>query len=350
VVFSPFGLRVAGAAPAVGADFRPNAWLTVHPDGSVTIVVAKSEMGQGVHTSLPMIVADELEADWKKVDIEIAPARDEYKDPLFGMQATGGSTSVKHMYEPLRKAGAAARFMLVAAAAKRWGAPAGECAAALGVVTHAPSGRTATYGDLCAEAAAVPVPADPPLKKKGEFRLVGTPLARVDSVAKVNGSAVFGLDVRVPGMRYAVLARPPAFGATTLSFNREAALKVPGVEGVLPIDRGVAVWARTLEAAWEGREALAVQWDKGADPALSDPSLRETFKAHLAKDGIVARVEGDPKAALAGAAKKVEGRYFLPYLAHATMEPMNATASVTNERCELWLPTQNQTGAQGLAV
>ena len=169
----------------------------------------------------------------------------------------------------------------------------------------------------------MPVPADPPLKKPGEFRLIGTPLARVDSAAKVNGTAVFGLDVRVPGMRYAVLARPPAYGAKVLSVDREAALKVPGVEGALQIDRGVAVWARTLEAAWKGREALAVQWDKGADPALSDRSLHETFAAHLGKDGIVARSEGDAKAALAGAAKRVEARYFLPYLAHATMEPMN---------------------------
>ena len=350
VVCSPLGFRIAGATAATGADFRPNAWLTVHPDGAVTIVVAKSEMGQGVHTSLPMIVADELEADWKKVTIESAPARDEYKDPLFGMQATGGSTSVKHMYEPLRKAGAAARVMLVEAAAKRWGVPPGECVAAVGVVTHAASGRTAGYGELCAEAATLPVPADPPLKKKGEFRLIGTPLARVDSAAKVSGTAIFGLDVRVPGMRYAVLARPPAYGAKVLSLDREAALKTAGVEGILPIDRGVAVWARTLEAAWKGREALAVRWDKGIEPMLSDRSLRETFAAHLGKDGIVFRSEGDATAALAGAAKRIEARYFLPYLAHATMEPMNATASVTSERCELWIPTQNQTGAQALAA
>ncbi len=348
VVFAPFGLRLAGAETA--ADFRPNAWLTIHPDDRVTIIVAKSEMGQGVYTSLPMLVADELEADWARVAIAVAPARDEYKDPLFGMQATGGSTSVRHLYEPLRQAGAAARFMLVAAAAKRWGAPAGECIAARGVITHKPSGRMASYGELSAEAAAIPVPADPPLKKKGEFRLIGSPLPRVDTASKVSGSAVFGLDVRVPGMRYAVLARPPAYGAKALSSNHEAALKVPGVEGVLPIDRGVAVWARTIEAAWKGREALAVQWDKGVDPALSDKSLREIFAAHLGKEGLVARTEGDTKAALAGAAKKIEARYFLPYLAHATMEPMNATASVTKERCELWLPTQNQTGAQGLAI
>jgi len=159
VVCSPLGFRIAGATAATGADFRPNAWLTVHPDGAVTIVVAKSEMGQGVHTSLPMIVADELEADWKRVAIEVAPARDEYKDPLFGAQATGGSTSVRHLYEPLRKAGAAARSMLVAAAAKRWSVPAGECVAAAGVVTHTPSKRTAPYGDLCTEAATIAVPA-----------------------------------------------------------------------------------------------------------------------------------------------------------------------------------------------
>jgi isoquinoline 1-oxidoreductase beta subunit len=348
VVFSPFGLRAV--ADAAATEFQPNAWLTVHPDGSVTIVVAKSEMGQGVYTSMAMIVADELDADWKRVAIEVAPARDEYKDLQFGMQATGGSTSVRHMYEPLRKAGAAARQMLVAAAAQRWGVPARECATAAGVVTHAPSGRSAGYGELCAEAAAILVPADPPLKKKGEMRLVGTPLARVDSAAKVNGAAVFGLDVRVPGMRYAVLARPPAFGAKVVSADRAAALQVPGVEGVLPIDRGVAVWARTLEAAWKGRDALAVQWDKGVEPGLGDASLRETFAAHLGKDGLVARTEGDARAALAGAAKRVEARYFLPYLAHATMEPMNATAAVTPERCELWLPTQNQTGALGLAA
>ena len=321
-----------------------NIWIKVTPDNMVTIVLNKSEMGQGVYTSLPMIAAEELEADWKQVRFESAPAGDPYKDPLMGMQLTGGSTSIRHMFEPLRKAGGAAREMLRTAAAQTWGVPPGECEAQQGMVRHARSRRSLSYGQLGKKAAKLPVPQNPPLKKESQFRFIGTSLPRLDVVEKVNGSATFGIDIFLPGMLYAAIARPPAYGAKPIAFNREAAAKTAGVFEVVPIDRGIAVCANTLEAARKGKDALQVNWEQGFQPDLENESLEKNFLQHLGKQGVIAKSQGNIARALSEAARKIAATYFLPYLAHATMEPMDCTAHVQKDRCDVWVPTQNQTG------
>ena len=225
----------------------PRAWLQITSDNMVTVIVNKSEMGQGVYTSLPMILAEELEADWKQVKVKAAPATDEYKDPVFGMQLTGGSTSVRHMFEPLRKAGAAAREMLVNAAAETWGVPPGECEARQGWVRHRKSAKKLNYGELCDKASKIPVPENPPLKKEYQFKLIGTRVPRLDLQEKIDGKVTFGIDVFVPDMLYAAISRPPAYGAKIVSYDKEGARKVPGVQHVIVTERGIAVCAKTID-------------------------------------------------------------------------------------------------------
>lgn len=329
--------------------FNPSVWIQITPDNITTIVVNKSEMGQGVSTSLPMIAADELEADWKQIRFIEAPAGARYIDPNWGMQLTGGSTSVRHMYEPLRKAGATAREMLMSAAAQTWGVPVSECEAFQGMVRHAKSGRSLTYGQLCEKASKLPIPQNPPLKKETQFRFIGTPMDRLDIPDKVNGSAIFGIDIFVPDMLYAAIAHPPAYGAKAMTYDKEAAEKLPGVFKVTPIDHGIAVSASTLEAAWKGREALQVKWDKGSQPDLGNETLEKSFIQHLSRQGVIALNQGNAKNALSKAAKKIGATYVLPYLAHVTMEPMDCTASVGLDQCDLWVPTQNQSGVLQLA-
>jgi isoquinoline 1-oxidoreductase beta subunit len=356
VSLTPSGYRIL-SAEEISKDtlFNPNVWLQITPDNIVNIIVNKSEMGQGVYTSLPMIVADELEADWNRVRIKSAPAGDKYIDPVWGMQATGGSTSIRHMFEPLRKAGAAAREMLISAASKKWRVPASECEASQGNVIHKKSNRKQTYGQLCEDASKLPVPQNPSLKKEGHFRIIGKPFDRLDVIEKVNGSAIFGIDVFVPDMLYASIERPQAYGAQALSYDKEAALKIPGVHYVIDVQsssygyRGKAVCAESIEGAWKGRTALNVKWDKGSNPELNNESLQKMLAEHLKKDGVVARNDGDVKLALNKASKKVEATYVLPFLYHATMEPMNCTAYVTADKCEIWVPTQNQTGVLKVA-
>jgi isoquinoline 1-oxidoreductase beta subunit len=351
VSMTPSGYRLFKAEEVIkdGPLFNPSAWIQVTPNNIVTIVVNKSEMGQGVSTSLPMIAADELEADWKQVRFIEAPAGTKYIDPNWGMQLTGGSTSVRHMYEPLRKAGATAREMLVSAAAHTWGVPASECGAIQGMVRHAKSGRSLTYGQLCGEASKLPIPENPPLKKEGQFRFIGASMDRLDIPDKVNGSAIFGIDIIVPGMLYAAIARPPAYGAKVVSYDKEAALKLPGVFKVTPIDQGIAVSASSLEAAWKGRKALQVKWDKGSHPDLNNETLEKSFIELLSKRGVTALNKGNVENALTKGTQKVEATYLLPYLAHVTMEPMNCTAYVGANQCDIWVPTQNQSGVLELA-
>jgi isoquinoline 1-oxidoreductase subunit beta len=344
---TPSGYRILKAEEAAQdpkASCAVSIWIRIAPDNMVTLIVNKSEMGQGVYTSLPMIIADELEADWKQIRFEAAPAADRYRDPVWGMQATGGSTSVRHMFEPLRKAGAAARQMLRMAAAQTWGVPEGECETDQGVVRHAKSGRSLVYGQLCQKAAKLSVPPDPPLKKEGQFRFIGTSLPRLDVAEKVNGSAIFGIDIFVPAMAYAAIARPPAYGAKPIAYDREAAGKVPGVFKVVPIDRGIAVCANTLEGAQKGKDALRVNWGRGSQPDLGNESLERSLIQHLGKPGVIAESRGNIARALSEATRKVEATYFLPYLAHATMEPMDCTAYVQKDRCDIWTATQSQTG------
>lgn len=353
VSVTPFGTRLLSAAEAgeEAGPFSPSVWVHISTDNIVTVVVNKSEMGQGVYTALPMIVADEVGADWRQVRLEVAPAGKKYNDPVWGRQLTGGSTSIRHMYEPLSKAGAAAREMLVMAAARTWGVPPEQCEASTGAVRHSGSNRKLSFGELALKASELPVPQNPVLKKANmfDFDFIGTPMARLDVPDKANGRAQFGIDVFVPGMLHAALARPPAYGAKPLSYDRDAAMKIKGVSHVVPIPRGIAVCAGTLEAAWAGRDALGVKWGKGVEPDLSNETLNRSFEGDLASEGVVAREDGDVGSALKGAAKKHTMTYFLPYLYHATMEPMNCTADVRKDRCEIWVPTQFQTAVLDLA-
>lgn len=351
ISLSPSGYTLL-SAKEVNKDksFSPNVWLQITPDNNVTILVNKSEMGQGVYTSLPMIVADGLDADWKRIKVKASPAGIQYIDPAWGMQATGGSTSVRHMFEPLRKAGAAAREMLISAAAKQWNVPVSECESSNGMVIHNKSGRKLTYGQLSEHASQLSVPQNPSLKKVRSFKIIGKPLDRLDGIEKINGSALFGIDVSVPDMLYASIERPSAFGAKVLSHDPEAALQAAGVKQIVDIYspsygyRGKAVCAKTIEAAWRGRTVLNVTWDKGSQPELNNESIHKMLIDHLNKGGVVARNDGDAKLAFSKAFRKVEAVYILPYLYHATMEPMNCTAHVTTERCDIWVPTQNQSG------
>jgi len=346
---SGFLLVSAAELEKAGPGFRPSVWREVRPDDLVIVTVSKSEMGQGIYTSLPMIVADELDADWKNVRMEAAPAGDAYKDPVWKTQATGGSSSIRHMYEPLRKAGAAAREMLLLAAAREWGVPLKECAVARGTVKHIKSDRALTYGRLTQEAATLEVPQNPVLKKENQFRYIGKDIPRLDIQEKVNGTALFGIDTFAPGMVYAAIARPPAYGAVLAGADNEAAQKVAGVRHVVPIQGGIAVCADTIDAAWKGREALHASWKDARDPLLSTASLEKEFIEKLGSPGILARNDGDVKAALGQASFKVEALYQLPFLAHATMEPMNCTAHVRSDACDIWVPTQNQSGVLATA-
>ncbi len=344
-VMTPFGPRLLSSEEVKKGLFNPNVWIRITPNNIVTIVVNKSEMGQGVTTSLPMIAADELEADWKQIRFREAPGGKKYIDPNWGMQLTGGSTSVRHMFEPLRKASAAAREILRTAAAQTWGVSVSECVASKNTVRNAKSGKSLTYGQLCEKASQLPVPENPSLKPEGKFKIVGTSLPRLDIPDKVNGKAIFGIDSFVPNMLYAALARPPAYGAKPVSYDKDAAEKIPGVQKVVAIDRGIAVCATYPELAWKGRDALKVKWDQGSNPELSDETLEKTFLDSLKKQGAVAVNKGNAENALTQSAKKIEATYLLPYLAHVTMEPMNCTAQVSENRCDIWVPTQNQSGS-----
>ena len=351
------GLLLAFYLPAPGeaaaesaAPFAPNAWLRVGADESVLILVDRSEMGQGVATALPMLLAEELEADWSRVTIEFAPAEKAYVNPLFGMQATGGSTSTRAAWQPLRKAGAAAREMLVTAAAQTWKVDESGCHAQKGAVTHAASGRRLTFGQLVGLAATLPVPADPPLKESNDWTLIGTSVRRLDTALKVDGRAQFGMDVRVPGMLVAVIARSPVFGGKVSQSDDTRAKAIAGVRHVVPISSGIAVVGSGYWVATKGRDALEVTWDEGPNAAVSSASIAQLFAGRLNDKGAVARHDGDAAGALAADATKVTADYSAPFLAHATMEPMNATAHVRPDGVDIWAPTQFQGGAQQIGA
>ncbi len=339
-----------GRATAAAGPFAPNAWLRIGTDESVLVMVDRSEMGQGVATSLPMLLAEELEADWSKIKIEFAPADKAYTNPMFGMQGTGGSTSVRAAFTPLRKAGAAARELLVAAAAQTWSVDKAECRAERGAVIHTPSKRRLTYGKLVEPAAALPAPADVPLKDPKDWKILGTRVRRLDTPPKVDGSAQFGIDVKVPGMLVAVIARCPVFGGKVASFDATKAKAVPGVRQVVQISTGVAVVADGYWPAKKGRDALDVSWDEGPNASVSSASIAQLFAQRAEQPGAVARHDGDPSAALPAAPAKLDAVYELPFLSHATMEPMNCTAHVTPDAVHIWAPTQFQTGAQGIGA
>jgi isoquinoline 1-oxidoreductase subunit beta len=328
--------------------FAPNAWLRISPDDRVLVIVDRSEMGQGVATALPMLIAEELEADWSKVQIEFAPANKAYINPLFGMQGTGGSTSVRAAWEPLRKAGAAARDMLVSAAAQTWGVEKSSCRAERGAVIHG-SDRL-TYGQLAAKAATLPVPQDVALKEAKTWTIIGTPQKRLDTPGKVDGSAQFGIDVKVPGMLVAVVARCPVFGGKMKTFDGTKAKTIAGVRQVVAISSGVAVVADGYWPAKQGRAALAITWDEGPTAHVSSASIRQQLTGLAAKPGVQTRHDGDPVAAMGSAHSQLAADYEAPFLAHATMEPMNCTAHVRTDGVDIWAPTQFQTSAQGMGA
>jgi isoquinoline 1-oxidoreductase beta subunit len=335
--------RAALAAAAAAAEL--NAWIHIGTDEGVTLIVSESEMGQGVLTSLPQVLADELDADWTRVRSEHALA----DRGRFGRQSTGGSTSIRTGYANLRKAGAAVREMLVRAAAETWGVDPAACRAERGFVVHDASRRRLSYGRLAERAATLPRPENPRLKEPNDFRYIGKSIPRLDTRDKVMGRATYGIDVQVPGMLVAQVVHCPVFGGKVGSFDPSAALAVPGVRHVVEIPTGVAVVADHFWAAKQGRDALRVTWDRGAHGDLSSAAITEMLKAAVAT-GIAARHDGDAAAALAGAARKVEAVYELPYLAHATMEPMNCTAHVRADACEVWAPTQSPSGTQDTAA
>jgi isoquinoline 1-oxidoreductase beta subunit len=323
----------------------PNAFLRIAPDDSVTILLAHSEMGQGIWTALPMLVAEELECDWSRVKVEHAPAAPAYAHTGFGIQATGGSTSVWTEFDRYRQVGALARDMLVRAAAERWKVDASTCQVASGIVSS--GHRSARFGEL-AEAAAALTPANEiALKPRTQWQLIGKRTRRLDSKTKLDGSAVFGLDVRLPGMRYAMVARGPVFGAKVKSFDAEAARAIKGVREVVQISNGVAVIADHTHAARLGRDALAIEWDLGPNAGLDSDTLRSEYAALAKTAGAVAKTQGDAAAALAAAKNMLEAEYEVPYLAHACMEPLNCTLRVADGKAELWTGTQFQTLDQG---
>lgn len=345
------GRRALAATPPA-ADFAPNAFLRITPDGAVTVIAKHVEMGQGAYTGIATIVAEELDADWSSVRVESAPAdAKRYANLAFGtIQGTGGSSAMANSWQQLREAGGKARAMLVSAAAARWQVPAGELSTAGSVVTHAKSGRTAAYGSLVADAAKLPVPDHVTLKQPADFKLIGHRIPRVDASAKSNGTAQFTLDTTFPGMRVALLQRPPRFGATVKSFDATAAKAVPGVVAVVQVRNGVAVVATGFWAAKQGRDALKIDWDEThAEKRGSDEIMRE-YRQLAAKPGVSARKDGDADAAIAGAARKLSATYEFPYLAHAPMEPLDAVVKLTADGCEIWAGDQFQTIDQGNAA
>ncbi|CAM3374856.1 molybdopterin cofactor-binding domain-containing protein [Methylobacterium mesophilicum] len=327
-----FRLDAKPARAAAGPDLasvkaQPNAFVRIAPDDTVTVVIKHLDMGQGNTTGLATILADELGADWKTVRTEFAPADATlYNNSLMGpIQGTGGSTAVANSWFQLRKAGAAAREMLMAEAAFRWKVPVAQITVAEGVVRHEPSGRQARFGELAASAASLPVPSEPRLKDPSEWTLIGRTVPRLDSVAKTNGSAVYSLDIRRPNQVTAVVARAPRFGATVKSFDAAAARKVAGVLDVVQVPTGVAVIARDTWAAMKGREALTVAWDDSTAETRSSDAILAEYRERAKGPGLTASERGDPQAALKGAAQVIEAEFTFPYLAHAAMEPLNAT-------------------------
>lgn len=339
----PFAAAQGAAAPGTIPP-EVNAWVVVKPDGAVVIRIARSEMGQGTLTGLAQLVAEELECDWSKVSTEYpTPGQNLARNRVWGNFSTGGSRGIRESHELVRKGGAAARMMLVQAAANGWSVPVAECRAANSVVTHGPSGRTTTYGQVAEAAGRLQVPADVPLKDPKDWTIAGKPVKRLDTAEKLTGEQIYGIDLKLPGMLTAAIRDCPVFGGTVKSFDAAAIRAMPGVKHVVPVgDSAVAVVADTYWRARTALAALPIVWDEGPNVGVSSATIADMLKAGLnAEEAYEGNKAGDIRAALAGAAKRVEAVYSYPYQNHATMEPMNATARYTPERCEVWTPTQN---------
>jgi isoquinoline 1-oxidoreductase subunit beta len=349
------GVYVPGfGAPAnvlAAGALEPNVWVRINADDSVRVMLTMLEMGQGVMTSMPMLVAEELDIDWNKIKTEWVPADPKYGNPNFGgQQLTAGSNSVRGMWKPLREAGATARAMLVTAAAQTWSVGEDTLSTEKGEVVHKASGRRIRYGALVDKAAALPVPAKVSLKDPKQFKLLGQSLARLDIPEKVNGTAEFGLDVKRPDMLIARVVRCPVFGGKVASFNADKTKAVPGVRQVVQISTGVAVVADNYWAASRGAQALEVKWDEGSLANLTSAEISRKYAELAEQPGKVARNDGDAPAALKGNPRAFERVFEVPFLAHACMEPMNCTADVRADRCDVWVPTQGQTASQQAAT
>jgi isoquinoline 1-oxidoreductase beta subunit len=335
---------------AESKDVALNAFVRIGTDESVTVIAAHSEMGQGVYTSLPMLLNEELQAEWSKIRVEAAPVDKVYNHPVFGIQMTGGSTTSPAEWERYRKMGAVARIMLVQAAAQQWNVDAASCEVKDGVVMHRTSDRRATYGSLANAAAQLPAPASVSLKSPKAFTVIGKPTRRLDTPSKTNGTAQFGLDVHVPGMLTAVVLRPPVFGGSVAKIDASEALKILGVKAVEQVPSGVAVIAQGFWPAKLGREKLKVEWDLGPNARMSTEQMLRDFSETSKTPGTIAKKTGDAAAALQSAAKTITAEYDVPYLAHAMMEPLNCVVDLRADSCEIWTGTQFETVDRGAAA
>jgi len=345
-------LPFANGKAAASDGFAPNAFIRIQGDGQIVLTMPYVEMGQGTYTSIPMLIAEELEVGLKQVQVEHAPPNEKlYGNPLIGgVQATGNSNAIRAAWQPLRQAGAIARTMLVSAAAKRWNVDPASCRAQSGEVVHAPTRRSIKYGALAADAARMPVPEKVALKRPQDFKLIGTPAKRLDTPAKVNGTAVYGIDVRPPGVKIATLAQSPVFGGRVKNLDDTAAKAVKGVHQIVRLDDAVAVVADHMGAAKKGMAALVIEWDDGPHAKLNTEDIVGELEKATLKSGAVAQTVGDTGTAMASAATKVEAIYQVPFLAHATMEPMNCTVHVRKDSCEVWVGNQVLARAQAAAA
>jgi isoquinoline 1-oxidoreductase beta subunit len=346
-------IRAADAAgKGASAAFTPNAFIRIGSDGQIVLTMPYVEMGQGTYTSIPMLIAEELEVDLKQVRLEHAPPDEKlYGNPLLGgIQATGNSNAVRASWQPLREAGATARTLLVSAAAKRWSVDPASCRAQSGEVLHAPTRRRIKYGELAADAAHMPVPESVVLKRPADFKLIGTPAKRLDTPSKVNGTAVYGIDARPPGVKIATLAQSPVFGGRVKRVDDAKARAVKGVRQVVRLDDAVAVVADHMGAAKKGLAALVIEWDDGPHAKLDTAQIVAELGQATLNSGAVAQNAGNVDSAMASAVTKVEATYQVPFLAHATMEPMNCTVHVRKDGCEVWVGSQALARAQATAA
>ncbi|MDN3275095.1 molybdopterin-dependent oxidoreductase [Frankia sp. RB7] len=347
-------LRAAANEPAqkdaTDGKFAPNAFIRIEETGRTVLMMPQVEMGQGTYTSISAVLAEELDADWSKVEVQHAPPNDKlYANPTFGLQVTGNSNSIRAWWVPLRKAGATARAMLVQAAAGQWDVDAASCTASKGEVAHAASGRKLGYGELALAAQGQTQPKDVAVKDPKDFVLIGQPLKRLDTPDKVNGKALYGIDAILPGMKIAAIANCPVFGGKVGKVDDSAAMKVAGVRKVVVLDDAVAVIGDHMWAAKKGLEALEIEWNEGTNAGISTKDIWQNLRDASAKDGVVAKSTGDIAKALA-TGDKFEAAYELPFLAHASMEPINATVHVRPDACEIWTGTQIMTRVQSEAA
>ena len=346
---SPLAAQQFGGGVSLGPPpaAKPSAYIHIAPDDSVTFLISKSELGQGTVTSLSQLLADELDCDWQKVRTEFAPVDPASYGPIQGVV---GSMSIRTLWNPLRRTGATARAMLIHAAAQRWGVDASQCRTENGFVLQISTNARLSYGNLAQDASNLPVPANVPLKDPKQFKLIGTSVKRLDTRDKVTGRAQFGIDARLPGMVYAVIERCPVFGGKVVSFDASKAKAVPGVKDVVQVPSGIAVIADNTWAAMQGRRALEIKWDEGPSAGVTSATISKMFAGRAQQPGVTARKEGDAAAAFAAAPKMIEAVYEAPFLSHAPMEPMNCTAHVRSDSCEIWASTQMQTPSRDAAA